>query len=39
MSNNHHNILKGARSVRRFHACPVRVPEGLGDLTKKIPKG
>ncbi|XP_022798285.1 coiled-coil domain-containing protein 22 homolog [Stylophora pistillata] len=29
---------EGARSVRRFHACPLRVPEGLGDLTKKIPK-
>ena len=32
-------ILQGARSVRRFHACPLRAPEGLGDLTKKIPKG
>lgn len=29
---------EGARSVRRFHACPLRVPEGLGDLTKKMPK-
>ena len=32
-------ILQGARAVRRFHACPLRVPEGLGDLTKKMPKG
>ncbi|PFX20789.1 Coiled-coil domain-containing protein 22-like [Stylophora pistillata] len=32
------NRIFGARSVRRFHACPLRVPEGLGDLTKKIPK-
>jgi len=29
---------EGARSLRRFHACPLRIPEGLGDLTKKIPK-
>lgn len=33
------SISQGARSVRRFHACPLRVPEGLGDLTKKMPKG
>ena len=31
--------LQGTRCVRRFHACPLRIPEGLGDLTKKIPKG
>ena len=30
---------QGAKRVRRFHACPLRIPEGLGDLTKKIPKG
>ncbi|KAM7444037.1 Coiled-coil domain-containing protein 22 [Porites harrisoni] len=29
---------EGTRCVRRFHACPLRIPEGLGDLTKKIPK-
>lgn len=31
--------LQGTRCVRRFHACPLRISEGLGDLTKKIPKG
>ncbi|KAK2549683.1 Coiled-coil domain-containing protein 22-like protein [Acropora cervicornis] len=29
---------EGARSVRRFCTCTLRIPEGLGDLTRKIPK-
>jgi len=39
----HRNVivvsLQGARSVRRFCTCTLRIPEGLGDLTRKIPKG
>ncbi|XP_035681357.1 coiled-coil domain-containing protein 22 homolog [Branchiostoma floridae] len=29
---------EGLIGVRRFHSCPVRTPEGVGDITKKIPK-
>ncbi|KAK3700428.1 hypothetical protein QZH41_015291, partial [Actinostola sp. cb2023] len=29
---------EGTRNMRRFHACPLRSPHGLADLTVKIPK-
>ena len=32
-------FLQGALSSCKYHSCHVKSPQGMGDLTKKVPKG